>query len=166
MKHRFERYCKDFEAIVNYEAAKKDNFKGWLCHHRLQTWTSDGERREVDITEAELIALDMYYNRPAEELIFLTTSEHNKLHHIGRHHTEEIKKRISEASKGRLHSDESKKKMSEAHKNKPKTEEHRKKIAEAARINSTGRHWYNNGKENKFCYECPDGFIPGMLYRK
>lgn len=23
-----------------------------------------------------------------------------------------------------------------------------------------------NGKINKFCYECPDGFQPGMAYRK
>ena len=56
MKHGFERYCKDYENIENYEKAKADNFVGWDCHHRLQTWTSDGERRLVDITEAELKA--------------------------------------------------------------------------------------------------------------
>ena len=31
MKHTFERYCKDYENIENYEAAKKDNFKCWEC---------------------------------------------------------------------------------------------------------------------------------------
>ena len=30
----------------------------------------------------------------------------------------------------------------------------------------TGKHWYNNGKINRFDYECPDGFVPGMLRRK
>lgn len=80
MGHKFERYCKDYENIENYDKALADNFKGWDCHHRLQTWTSDGERRPVDITAAELIALGMYYNRPADELIFLTESEHNNLH--------------------------------------------------------------------------------------
>ena len=24
-------------------------------------------------------------------------------------------------------------------------------------------HWYNNGKMNKLCYECPDGFTSGRL---
>jgi len=27
----------------------------------------------------------------------------------------------------------------------------------------TGKHWYNNGKINRFDYECPDGFVPGMI---
>ena len=135
MGHKFERYCKDYENIENYEAAKKDNFKGWDCHHRLETHNSDGERRPVDITREELKALRMYYKRPASELIFLTESEHNSLHHKGKRHTEDAKKKISEAQKGE---------------NNP----------------AYGRHWYNNGKENKYCYECPDGFTPGMLKRK
>ena len=70
----FERYCKDYKNIENYEKAKADNFKNWDCHHRLQTWNSDGERRLVDISAAELIALGVYYDRPADELIFLTRS--------------------------------------------------------------------------------------------
>ena len=153
MGHSFERYCKDYENIENYEAAKKDNFIGWECHHR----------RGANITQKELISLGQYYNISSDELVFLTTAKHNQLHHIGRHHTEDSKKRISAASKGRHHTEEARKKMSDADKGKPKTKEHKKKIAEAARINSIGRHWYNNGKENKFCYECHPGFVPGML---
>ena len=163
MKHNFKYYCKDYENIENYEKAKADDFKGWDLHHRLETHNSDGERRLVDITRDELMALDMYYNRPADELIFLTTAKHNQLHHIGRHHTEDSKKRISAASKGRRHTEEARKKMSDAAKGKKHSEESKKKISEAVRINSIGRHWYNNGKENKFCYECPEGFVPGML---
>ena len=34
----------------------------------------------MNLTFEELIALDMYYNRPAEELIWLKHSEHSKLH--------------------------------------------------------------------------------------
>ena len=153
MVHHFEKYCKDYENIENYEAAKKDNFIGWECHHR----------RGANITQKELISLGQYYNISSDELVFLTTAKHNQLHHIGRHHTEESKKRIGAASKGRRHTEEARKKMSDAAKGKPKTKEHKKKIAEAARINSMGRHWYNNGKENKYCYECPEGFVPGML---
>ena len=32
MKHNYKYYCKDYENIENYEAAKKDNFKGWCCY--------------------------------------------------------------------------------------------------------------------------------------
>ena len=28
-----------------------------------------------------------------------------------------------------------------------------------------GKKWYNNGKVNKFAYECPEGFSVGMLKR-
>lgn len=68
------------EEVENYELAKESNFKGWHIHHRLETHNSDGEKRLVNISREELIALDMYYNRPASELIFLTASEHIKLH--------------------------------------------------------------------------------------
>ena len=163
----YKRYCSDIDNVENFEKASADNFKGWCCHHRLQTWTSDGKRREVDISAAELKALGMYYNRPASELIFLTESEHSSLHNAfnkgkytgeknpmyGKHHSEETKKRQSEAMKGKQvgenhpfygkkHSDEAKKKMSEAHK---------------------GTRWFNNGKICIRAKECPDGFTPGRL---
>ena len=182
MWHFFQNYCKDYENIENYEKAKKDNFKGWECHHRLETHTSDGERRLVDITKKELIALNMYYNRPAEELIFLTLKEHSTFkkgkqfseehkkklsearkgennHNYGKHLSEETKNKISYAKKGKQFSEEHKKKLSEAHKGKPKTEETRNKMSEARK----GTHWYNDGKISKRAYECPEGFVPGRL---
>ena len=185
MKHCFECYCKDYENIENYEKAKKDNFKGWDCHHRLETNTSDGERRLVDITAAELKALGMYYNRPASELIFLMKGEHSSFRK-GKHHSEEAKKKIAEALKGRQFSEETRKRMSEAQKGEKShnygkhfSEEHKNKLSEALKGKqlseetrnkmseaNRGKHWYNNGKENKFCYECPDGFTPGRLLIK
>ena len=79
-------YCipEQIEQVENYQFAKKDNFDGWHIHHRLETHNSDGEKRLVNLTRAELKALDMYYNRPANELVFLTASEHMKLHKINR----------------------------------------------------------------------------------
>ena len=69
-------------------------------------------------------------------------------------------------NKGKKLSEETRRKMSEAHKsktgpNKGKhfSEETKKKIS----LQRTGRHWYNDGKVNKFCYECPDGFTTGRL---
>lgn len=73
-------YCTEPENIENYDKAKADNFVGWCIHHRLETHNSDGERRLIDITPAELEALGMYYYRPASELIFLRKGEHSKLH--------------------------------------------------------------------------------------
>ena len=155
-----KRFCKNPENIENYEKALADNFKGWDCHHRLETHNSDGERRLVDITAAELKALGMYYNRPASELIFLTSMEHISLHHKGKliseetrkklseankgkQLSEETRKKLSEAQKGKHHSAESKKKISDAQKGKPKSEETKKKMSDAKK----GKYI---GKDNSF----------------
>ena len=206
MKHNFEKFCKDYENIENYDKAKADNFKGWNCHHR----------KGADIPREELKALDMYYNRPANELIFIKLSEHTSLHNkgkpkteehknkisetlkgklagennpmYGKHHSEESKKKIGEKSKGKLiseahkrilskvhkgnkymlgkkHSEETKKKIGEKSKGRCPSAETRKKLSAAKKgnTNTRGKHWYNNGKISKMAYECPEGFIPGML---
>ena len=151
----FEKYCTEPENIENYEAAKKNNFKGWECHHRLETHNSDGERRLVGITKKELKALDMYYNRPASELIFLTSREHMSLHQKGKKFSEEAKNKIAEAMKGNKHALGCK-----------RSEEARKKLSEANKGENNpafGKHWYNNGKINVMSKECPKGFVPGIL---
>lgn len=76
------RYCipEEKEKVLHYEEAKADNFKGWVRHHRLETHTSDGFLRVVQLSKAELIALDMYYNRPADELIWLKAGVHRTVH--------------------------------------------------------------------------------------
>ena len=163
MKHKL--YCKNYQDIENYKKAKADNFKGWCCHHSLETHNSDGERRLVYITRDELKALDMYYNRPSSELIFLTKSEHQFLHHKGKQFSEEHKKKLSEAHKGKQFSEEHKNKIGEAHKGKKHSEETRKKMSEAQKGNKNvrGTRWFNNGKISKRAKECPDGFTPGRL---
>lgn len=72
------RYCRRGEEskIENYELAKADNFKGWCIHHRLEL-TLEGDFAH---TMEDLIRLDMYYNRPYFELIFLRHNDHAKLH--------------------------------------------------------------------------------------
>ena len=74
-------YCKEYWKIENYEEAKNSSER-WQCHHRLETHFSDGTERPINarLSQKELIALDMYYHRPAEELIFMKTNEHRKLH--------------------------------------------------------------------------------------
>ena len=156
MGYTFESYCKNYQSIENYENAKKDNFKGWHCHHRLETHNSDGERRLVDITREELLALGMYYDRPSEELIFLTIYEHSRLHMKGKHLSEETRKKISSASKGNKyalgykHSEEAKKRISDAMRgeNNPFYGKHHSE--EAKKKNSEAHKGKYLGKDNPF----------------
>ena len=157
MKYSFKYYCKDYENIENYEKAKADDFKNWEVHHRLETHTSDGERRLVDITADELKALDMYYNRPADELIFLTIYEHSRLHMKGKHLSEETRKKIGSASKGRPAWNKGKKmseefcrKNSESHKGEKNSFYGRYHTEESKRMNSEAHKGKYLGKDNPF----------------
>ena len=145
----YKQYCKDYENIENYEKAKADNFKNWCCHHRLETYNSDGERRLVDITAAELKALDMYYNRSADELIFLTKSEHVSLHKKGRCLSEEHKKKLSEAKKGKPNSEETRKKIAEAHKGQTAWNKGKKMSAETRKRMSESRKGHLISEETR-----------------
>ena len=139
-----KKFCNDFTKIENYEKAIADIAQTWQCHHRLETHNSDGTERprNAQLSKEELIALGMYYNRPAEELIFLTEVVHKRLHNAGKKRipfSEEWKKKLSEAHKGKHHSEEHKKKLSEANKGKHSeiSEETRRKSSEAHK----GKHW-------------------------
>ena len=81
-KKTYLSFCNplEYELIENYDLAKLDNFIGWDCHHRLELHP-DGSLR---FSKTSLQELDLYYNRPARELIFLTHSEHAKLHGLSR----------------------------------------------------------------------------------
>ena len=153
MGYNFKRYCSDIENVENYQKAKKDNFKGWECHHRLETHNSDGIRRDVDISHKELKALGMYYHRPSSELIFLKISEHTSLHRKGKQRSEETRNKIRASKKGKkLGKDNS-------FYGKHHSEETRKKISESKKVT----RWFNNGKINIRVKECPPGFVPGRL---
>ena len=153
-------FCKDFTKIENYSKAILDTTQIWDCHHRLETHLPDGTIRNVGetISYEKLVADGHYYNVSPEELIFMTKAEHSKLHRSLEDnsfyekrvnsrkannevwHSEETKKKISEANKGntpwnkgahyefdcshfasngfkgKTHSKESKEKASNAHK--------------------------------------------------
>ena len=108
-----ERYAKEFcnediANIENYELAINDKTQIWHCHHR----------RESIYSRKDLIEIGEYYDRPAMELIFLTNSEHARLHKtgnnnmLGKHHSEKTKKKMSESHIGKHLSEEHKNKLS------------------------------------------------------
>ena len=163
-EERAKSYCKDdISLIENYDKAVSDTTKMWHCHHR----------RETIFSKSDLIEIGEYYNRPACELIFLTSLEHKRLHNLGKCLSAETRKKMSEAQKGRQFSEESRKKMSEAHKGKQspfkgkhRSEETCKKMSEAkkGKMNPTfGTHWYNNGVKCIKAKTCPEGFVKGRI---
>ena len=161
-----KEYCNgDITKIENYELAIADNTQTWACHHRLETHNSDGEKRLVHIQKKELIELDMYYNRPPEELIFLTNSEHTKLHFTGQAKqalSEEHKQKISKANKSL--SKEIKQKVYDSHKKKVlciETGEIFNSTKDAERYYNTGKYSVSNAanpkSNNKTAGTLPDG---------
>ena len=176
-ENQVKKYCReDISLIENYDKAINDNTQTWDCHHRKESQYS------VD----ELVDIGEYYGVPASDLIFITHSDHSKLHNklkdyhngnsnpmFGKHHSEEAKKKMSLRHKGRdtwmkgkHHSAETRQKLSEAHKGKPScmkgkhhSAETRTKMSESHK----GNHWYNNGVICVRSKTCPDGFVPGRI---
>lgn len=136
-----EKYCcEDVSKIENYDKAMADTTQVWHCHHRLEV------QGQFHNSVKLLKRCRMYWNRPANELIFLTKSEHRRLHGRagkGRRFSEEARRRISisklgchSSMKGKRLSEETRRKISEAAKNRRCSEETRKKMSESRK----GKH--------------------------
>ena len=125
-----EKYCEDYNNIENYTEAVKSPLR-YDLHHRLEI--SENKSRK------DLIDENLYYNRPAEELIFIEHGEHKRLHNANL--SEDTRQKMSDAHKGRLVSEDTRQKISEAKKNI--SAETRKKISEAnkGKQNTLGHHW-------------------------
>lgn len=135
------KFCKDNIAkIENYEIAKNDTSQTWHCHHRLEL-TLDGEFAN---TRDDLKRLGMYFNRPYFELIFLTHSEHIRMHLAGKPLPTATRLKIREAlrcnppNKGKHHSAETRQKISKSNSGenhpfygKHFSEEHRKNLGKS-----------------------------------
>lgn len=114
--------CEDISLIENYEEAINSSIR-YDIHHRMET------ESDKLYTQSDLINMDLYYHRPASELIFLSHSEHVKLHYKFTPRSIETKKKISNTLKGqrawnkgkRGISEETRLKMSIAAKNRKRT---------------------------------------------
>lgn len=91
------RYCEeDLSKIENFYEAYNDKTQIWEIHHRLET--------DLGKTRQELIDANLYYSRPAKELIYLTKSEHVRLHNIGAKRSEELRAKMRKPHKKRCQS--------------------------------------------------------------
>ena len=134
-------FCRHPELIENYDKAIADTNQMWVCHHRLETHNSDGEKRLVSLSMDELKALDMYFDRPSEELIFMTPFEHRSLHTSFRNHEN------PGTNLGKKFSKEHCEKIGKSQpKNRPKT---------------SALRWWNNGEVAVRSVEQPYGFVLG-----
>lgn len=108
------KYCKeDISLIENYQIAVNDNTQTWVCHHRDEVKVLPSGIKVFRSVE-ELNENGRYYNCPANELIFLTKADHNKIHCTDKSHTNCHNKAISNGMKGHKCSEECRKKMAEA----------------------------------------------------
>lgn len=114
--------CEDISLVENYEEAVNSPLR-YDIHHRIET---DGDKL---YSQSDLINMNLYYHRPASELIFLSHSDHIKLHYKYKPRSTETKEKISNSLKGNIPwnkgkkgvSDETRLKMSISAKNRKRT---------------------------------------------
>ena len=158
-----EQMAKDYEAAMKDAAhASSDALKGKKLSEEHKKKLSKAKKGKYTGEKHS-----MYGKHHSEESKKKMSEAHKgeKNHNYGKKMSEEQKKKISEAEKGKKLSEETKKKLSEAHKGCKHSEDAKKKISEMrkGKTPNKGMHWYNNGKINKLCYECPEGFVPGRI---
>lgn len=131
-------FCEgDITKIENYEKAVNDKTQTWICHHRLGIMPFSGK----EVSHEKLIEMGLYFKQPAEALIFLTEKEHKSIHQSSRNRTR--------TNKGM------------SYKDRPSY-----KTYEERAENFRGRKAFNNGVRNTYAYECPEGYVPGLLIKK
>ena len=84
--------CDDLSNIENYDLAIRDTTQTWHCHHRAEILPCG------NFYIADLQQNNLYFHRPANELIFLTPHDHKAIHSKNRKSS--TKKSISNKTTG------------------------------------------------------------------
>ena len=125
-----------------------------MAIHKIQVHTHIGYKFGMDIHHIDKNKL----NNSLSNLVYLTRSEHMKIHSETRVFSEDIKEKIRKTLKGRSLNESTKRKLSKAMKGK--------RIGEKHPMFGKKRKWINNGVENRFIHfdeDIPEGFIKGRL---
>lgn len=140
--------CEDISKIENYLLAVNDTTQIWQVHHKWEISTVGKFSRNY------LISIGIYWNRPADELIFLTKSDHTRIHKIGNNNR--TGKKVTEDKKpigikngmyGKHHSEDTKQRMRVIRNSveyKERVKISRKKALEKYKLNHNG-HGYKYG---------------------
>lgn len=124
-ERKVRKFCKeDISKIKNYEKAIADTTQTWHCHHMTETWWN--------CSKQDLIDNECYYNRKACELIFLTPTEHRRLHNMNMSGDTRIK--MTEAKKGENNPMYGRTGNNNPNYGSHRTEESRRKMSEARKI--------------------------------
>ena len=68
-----KKYCsEDISKIENYALAVNDKTRTWVVHHRAEILPC-GRYKQVTLKK-----FGLYWNRPADELVFMLDTEHKK----------------------------------------------------------------------------------------
>ena len=153
---------------------------------------SKGQERNYDITPEEyeeLKKLMAINNSNFQKELWQDEEYRLKMRKArsGRKLSDEHRKKLSEALKGRKISDETREKIGNIHRGKKLTDEQKAKISNVtkgennpmygrthtedvkkklsiiAHENSKDNKWWNNGVNQVFCPNCPDGYVNGRL---
>lgn len=96
--YRAKQYCcEDISKIENYDKAIADQDQIWEIHHKAEVLPCGR------FSKGDLIKFSLYWNRPANELIYLRHDIHRSLHHkgniymLGRKLSSETKHKLSKA---------------------------------------------------------------------
>lgn len=74
LKHKF---CNTtIDKIERFEERMKEPEVRWVIHHKSEI--------ELNMTSLELRLMNLYYNRPPEELVWMRASDHSRLHNLHR----------------------------------------------------------------------------------
>ena len=153
-----KRYCsEDISKIENYDKAIADITKTWHCHHSAEILPCGAYSTKT------LMKFGLYWERPANELIFVTCQQHMRIHKIGNIFGRKGK---PGTRLGAITSEQTKNKIRASKIGKPSPrkgvhllESTKTKMSES----KIGRHWYNDGEKSVCVRECPVGFKKGRL---
>lgn len=144
-----KKFCSgDITKIENYDTAKASP-ESWHIHHRLEIHEDYQNSRD------ELKMMNLYYDRPPEELIFLNSRDHLRLHRTGTKQSDITRCRRSISLKGHSVSSETRVKIGAGNRGKIRSESFRKILSDIQRGSVKGaRTEFGKLFEEKFGIPC------------